>query len=169
MKIAICGPGRHGKDKASEYLASISTLRYTAGTSLFAAGIVYRQWGFPLYDDVRHCFDDRSNHREKWAEIIGKYNADNGVTAIYRECLEFQDILSGLRWKHELLACRNEGIVDLWIWIDASKRINDPDPTIQYGPDDCDIVVPNNGTLFSFYRRLFNLAATWSVLKPEYE
>jgi hypothetical protein len=168
MKIGICGPGRHGKDLASEYLASISTLRYHSGTSLFAANIVFGEWGWMYYSTKEECFADRAKWRDVWKSIILKHNQDNGVTALYRDCLKDQDILSGLRDRDEFFACRADGFVDLWVWIDASKRIDDPDPTITYTADDCDIVVPNNRSTAEFKKRLFALASTWRVLKPEY-
>lgn len=168
MKIGICGPGRHGKDLASEYLASISTLRYHSGTSLFLAGIVFREWGFLRYGSVADCFADRANNRDTWKAIILRHNKFHGLASVYRDCLKDQDILSGLRDRDEFAACRADGFVDLWVWIDASKRINDPDPTITYTADDCDIVIPNNRSAAEFKKRLFALASTWRVLKPEY-
>jgi hypothetical protein len=158
MKLAICGPGRAGKDTAAEFLATISPLRYTAGTSYWARHLVF-DWmqrdGFPQYADAHACWLDRHNHRQLWAEIIGQYNANDPVK-LYRDCLADQDLLTGIRWRHEQSACKGAGLCDLWIWID---RPGCDDPTCQVRAEDCDITILNHGTLEEFHERLRRFAS----------
>ena len=152
MKIGICGAGRSGKDTAAEFLRDEFGFRYTHGTSRWAAMIVWTELtkrGFD-YDTVQECFDDRHNHRELWAKIIGKHNAAD-PTRMYRECLEHQDILTGLRWRNEFLACRDARLCDVWLYVD---RPGTADATNEVLPSDCDAVIRNDGSLELFKQRL---------------
>ncbi len=153
MKIAICGPGRSGKDVAADYLAEITPLRYKAGTSYWARHLVF-DWmtaaGYG-YADADDCWNDRHAHRQLWAQIIGEYNAKDPVQ-LYRDCLQDQDILTGLRWRHEMLVCRAAKLVDLWAWIHRPGVCHDP--TMEYEAKDCDVVIANDGTLEQFYAKL---------------
>lgn len=152
MKIGICGNGRAGKDTAAELLRDEYGLRYTHGTSRWAAMIVWVEMtkrGFN-YDTVQECFDDRHNHRELWAKIIGRHNA-NDPTRMYRECLEHQDILTGLRWKNEFDACKAARICDVWLFV---ERPGCEDSTNQITTADCDFAIRNDGSLDLFKQRL---------------
>lgn len=162
MRLALSGAGECGKDAAGDILKEVSTLRYTAGTSKYAAEIVFDQWGRDRYPDAEECWLDRRNHRQTWAQIIGEYNKNDPV-ALYRDCLKHQDILAGLRYKHEMLACKEAGLVDLWIWIDRKGLPHDS--TIQYGPFECDITIDNNGTLSDLRDRLVRLSKALGVAK----
>ena len=142
MKIGICGPGMAGKDTVATELASILGLRYFAGTSKWAAQLVFERIG-RFYRSVEDCWNDRRNHREEWARIIGEYNSKDPV-ALYRDCLKDQDFLTGIRWKHEFRACAAEGLVDLWIYV---SREGCKDSTCQVTPQDCDLTIVNDGTL----------------------
>lgn len=161
LRIAISGHGRSGKDTAAELLARYSSLRYVAGTSKFAADVVFERWGKAFYLDAEACWQDRHNHRMKWTEIMGEFNRNDPV-AVYRRCLEHQDILTGVRWKDEQAAVRASGLVDLWIWI---ERDVPRDPTQQYGADACDIVILNNGSILDLGDKLIALAKTWGVFR----
>ena len=161
MKIGICGHGRAGKDTAAEFFRDEFGLRYTHGTSRWAAMLVWvemtkRQIN---YDTVQECFDDRHNHRELWAKIIGRHNASD-PTRMYRECLEHQDILTGLRWRSEFLACRAAKLCDVWLYID---RPGCDDVTNEIRPEDCDVVIRNDGSLDLFRQRLRNWLLSVSV------
>jgi len=152
MKIGICGPGRAGKDTAAEFLRDEFGLRYTHGTSLWAATIVWAEMTKTGhgYDTVAECFEDRHNHRTLWARIIGKHNAADPVR-MYRDCLQAQDLLTGIRWKNEFDACRAAGLCDAWIYI---SRPGTSDPTCEITAADCDYVIRNHGTLDEFHGEL---------------
>lgn len=160
MKIGIVGHGRAGKDTAAEYLRDFHGLRYTHGTSRWAATIVWAamtRTGHG-YDTVEECFEDRHNHRELWARIIGRHNASD-PTRMYRECLENQDILTGLRLRHEFEACKSAGICDVWLWIERPGIA--VDPTCQVKASDCDYLINNDGTLAEFHAKI---DAWWAAI-----
>jgi hypothetical protein len=60
-------------------------------------------------------------------------------------------ILDGIRRRRELMACKNANIVGLSVWID---RPNCPDKSLDYGPEACELIIENHGTLDDFYNKL---------------
>lgn len=163
MKLAIVGPGCCGKDTCAEYLAKHTGLRYTHGISRQAAPYVYRHlltMGF-TYKNVEECYDDRANHRTKWADAIDVLQAHDPA-AITRELLVEQDIVTGVRRGREHQTLVDEGIVDCWIWIDRVHNDDGSDihdPTQGFGANDCDIVILNHWGLDEYRQKLKALAA----------
>ncbi len=143
-KIAICGHGGAGKGTVSEILRDRCGMRYQYGTSQHAANLVFDVWGKNYYQDAGKCWEDRRNHREMWHRIIIDHNSDD-LTKMYREVLETQDILEGVRDDREQRACYKARIVDLWVWVENNRV--PPDPTVKYTAEDCDIVILNNGSM----------------------
>ena len=145
MRIGICGNGESGKDTVADFIRDKFGLRFSKGTSAWAADIVYREMkdlGHE-YPSVKACWDDRRNHRKLWADTIGEYNYGDPIR-MYRELLEEQDILQGIRWLHEFEACKAAGLVDAWLYLD---RPGTKDPTNQIRPEHCDFVIVNDGTV----------------------
>jgi hypothetical protein len=164
MKIALSGPGRCGKGTAAECLAKTTGLRYVGGTSWFARSIVFAAmpwWKRLWYWTPERAWRHRHKSRRFWALKIAEYNGDD-PTRLYRDCLAEQDILEGVRWRHEQAACRAANLVDLWVWIDRPGI--PPDPTMEYGPEACDLVIDNSGTLAEFHHNLRSFAARHGLL-----
>ena len=162
MKIAICGPGQCGKDAASQWLADNTTLCYHDSTSEAAAGVCFDALRYKYaYADAKEAFDDRRNHREEWAGIIWDYNRPDGLT-LYRGMLETNDILNGIRRAGELQALLDAGMLDLTLWI---ARDVPRDPSCELVASDCDITVPNDGTLDALFTRLSRFAAVTHMLR----
>lgn len=147
-KIGIVGHGGHGKDEFANRLASVSGLRYYAGTSVYAAEMVFwrlrEKHEYALnYPNATACWLDRLNHRNDWKEAIGAYNARDPVR-LYRDCLSLQDMLTGIRLRREFDAINAARLVDFWIWV---ERPGYPiDPTCELTKEDCQSVVINDGT-----------------------
>jgi hypothetical protein len=164
-RIAISGPGRSGKDCVSEWLRDHTVLRYVAGTSWYAAPLVYERMtdrGF-RYATVEDCWNDRHNYRQIWADVIGTYNSGDPAR-LYRDCIAKQDLLTGVRWRKEKQACEAAGLVKMWLWV---ERPGIPeDPTMEYTASECDLVILNDGALEDLYRKLWVFADTLGILKP---
>lgn len=157
MKIGICGHGRSGKDTAAEQLAIHTPMRYVAGTSYWARHLVYASISDhgQTYENAEKCWQDRHNHRQVWADIIGEYNRADPVK-LYRDCLQDQEFLTGVRWLHEQRAIKDANLVDLWVWIE-NPRVP-VDPTCQITKEDCDIVILNCVGLVQYKDRLKRFA-----------
>lgn len=158
MKILIIGYGRHGKDTVAEYLRDHYGLTFKSSSMHCAENAV-----FPAlrdiygYSTVEECFADRSNHRTEWYDLISEY-CESDPARIGREIFEVSDIYCGLRNKRELHAIRNNGLVDVAIWVDRSDLLPPEDKTSNtLKPWMADFVIDNNGTLEQLYRNIDDL------------
>lgn len=162
MHLAICGPGRAGKDTASEWFAQNTTLRYCRSTSQAAKLICFNALRLRYgYKTAEEAFEDRHNHRKEWAQLMWEHNQPDGVT-LYRGMLRDNDILNGIRRKQELDACRAFGLVDLVLWIDRDVAV---DPSLDFEQDEADIVIPNNRSLRELFCRLARFAHCAGILR----
>lgn len=155
MKIAIVGPGRSGKDEMAIRLAGTTSLRYSRSTSEVIAPHAAKRLGL----SVKEAFRRRHEDRELWYRIGVELRADDPAF-LAREVLKDGDIVVGVRDRLELETTCDEGLVDLVVWIDRDVP---PDPTLTYGVDLADIIIPNRWELADFHRRIDRLAATWGV------
>jgi hypothetical protein len=157
--LAIAGMGRAGKDTASEWLRDNTVLRFGGGSSWSAAPYMGRILG----KSAEEAYRDRHQDRMFWFNKLNELREKEGPTCLVKLCLEHSDIICGLRNRVELIGGRDEGLIDLIIWIE-NPRV-DKDPTVEFTIDDADIVVRNNDTLDVFYKRLRNLAAALKILR----
>jgi hypothetical protein len=162
VRLAICGPGRSGKDTAALWLKEHTTLRYNGSTSEAAAQICFEalrdKYG---YASAEEAFADRHAHREEWANLIWDYNLPDGLT-LYTDMLRTSDVLNGIRRGHEIRALQDAGLIDLTIWIDRDVM---RDPSCELAPTDCDIVIQNRWTVVTFHRRLARFAKASGILR----
>ncbi len=144
MKIMVSGHGGHGKDTVAKFIARHTTLRYVASTSWFAAEKMWQEqvdekpFFISDFPDVQSWYNARRSCRDFWARWIDKYNI-NDPSRLYRECLESQDILTGVRRTREFEAARP--LVDSAIWVEMPG--GDFDPTQEYGAEKCDYIIQN--------------------------
>jgi hypothetical protein len=150
-RILVVGPRGAGKDTACAYLAEVTRLRFAGSTSVFLARHVADRLGVGL-DEAQ-----RTRHRDRnlWHRVGNAVRRrDPGL--LVRESLAQADIVGGVRSIEEIDACRREHLVDLIVWI-ANDRVG-RDSTLTFGAADCDMVVPNHGSLEEFHERLLRLA-----------
>jgi hypothetical protein len=167
LRLAICGPGRCGKDSASNWLRANTTLEYYQSTSEAAADVVYGALKDKHgYSNKQECWDDRLNHRVEWADTIWAYNQPDGLR-LYRDMLDRNDILNGIRRTRELKACINAGLVTLTIWINRPNTTESVSNEIT--PEDCDMVLQNHEPQHTFpteyHDKLRRLAESWGVYR----
>lgn len=157
MKIAICGPGRVGKDVVAEYLSSRHKFVYAGSTSVVISREVARREGITF--EEAHA--QRHDRRDDWFRIGNELRAIDKAR-LAREVLCDGDLCVGVRDYDEMAAVRDEELVDLAIWVDRPVPF---DPTLKYTSALCDIILPNHGTLADLYRRLDRLAKTWRLTR----
>ncbi len=144
-KIFVIGHGRHGKDTVGEIIQEICGLTFES-SSMFCAEHVVIPWLKKLgitYDSLDECYADRANHRVQWYEAIRDYNKDNEAR-LASAIFDKYDMYVGIRSRVEFLAARS--LSDLSIWVEASERVPQVDPTCKILSTDCDIIIDNNGT-----------------------
>lgn len=162
VRLCICGPGRSGKDTVAEWFGKNTNLRYVGGTSWFAAEELYNYMTAHghTYRTVKECWEDRIYHRKLWADYINNVINRPDPTALYKRCLEEQDILTGIRNIKEIEAVQTQfDMLSIWV-----KRNVDHDLTMEFTADFCDIIITNNETLERLYEKCTNLARALGCL-----
>lgn len=155
-KLAICGPGRSGKDEAAKWLTEHTPLRFGKSTSEVIAPHRAAQLGVP----VEVAFANRHSERQVWYEL-GNELRQHDAAYLVRECLRGGELVVGIRDGEELRATKRAGLVDLCIWIEREVPV---DPTMKYGADLCDIVIHNNGTLEDFHAKLKAMSTVMGLI-----
>ncbi len=156
MKLFVIGHGRHGKDTVAEFVQKNYGLTFES-SSMFCAEHVVTPWLEKMgitYSSLEECYEDRVNHRQDWYEAIRSFNKEDESrlsTAIFGN----YDMYVGIRSRVEFLASRH--LSDLCIWVEASDRYPDLEPTCKVLREDCDVIVDNNGTIEKLYDRLTRL------------
>lgn len=148
MKLLILGYARHGKDTVAEIMHKHSEMTYVSSSWYAAEKIIFPELG-PKYNyhTPKECFDDRIHHRKEWFDLISDFN-QNERTALSRLILKNHDICVGLRSRDELLAVKEQNLVDVIIWVDASLRLPpEPSTSCTVTAEDADVIISNNGTL----------------------
>lgn len=151
----ITGHGRHGKDTVAEYLQERLGLTFESSSLYCARRFIYDSLRDSLgYKSVEECFEDRANHRPLWASMISAYNWKDPAK-LSREILSEYDMYVGIRSNREIQAAKDEGLVNLVIWVDASRRLPlEPEDSFDIGVEMSDIVIDNNGTEEQLINRL---------------
>lgn len=165
-KLLIVGHGRAGKDLAGEYLESITGLKFAGTTSKFLTKYVAKELGRSEED----VYATRHRDRMLWKQIGDDIRKDD-PSLLIRESLQHGEIVGGVRDIAEIIAARNEGLVDLIVWI---ENIWVPvDPTVTFTERECDLVIQNNwdipqlsGIGPEFKRRLDRFADFAGLIAP---
>jgi hypothetical protein len=157
-KFLIVGHGRHGKDTVSEYLRDNYGFTFQSSSMFCAESVIYpvlkEQYG---YSTVEECYNDRSEHRSEWYNLISDYCKDD-LAKLGRNIFQVSDIYCGLRNKREFHSIVNSGIADIVIWVDRSDWLEtEPRSSMSIEPWMADYIIDNNGTLEQLYRNIDEL------------
>jgi hypothetical protein len=154
-KLLLLGHGGHGKDQMAETLREFGGLRFASSSEAANRLCVYPALRERYaYESEQQCFEDRRNHRMEWYELICAYNSEDRAR-LAKQILAEQDMYVGMRDAQEFQATRP--LVDLVIWVDASARLPEKDPSLFIAQEEADLCVPNNGSLFEFAFRATSL------------
>jgi len=146
-QIALLGMSRAGKDTAALFLAQFFVFPKPQSSSLTVLPLIAHM----AQGDREDVYKYRHENREFWLQACHALRADD-PTRLARWSLCDSPFSIGLRGKKEFDAVRNEGIIDLSVWIDNSRVA--VDPTVEFTRDDCDVVIDNHTSLDKFYDRL---------------
>jgi DNA polymerase III delta prime subunit len=150
-KLLIIGHGRHGKDTLAEIFARDYGMTFKASSmaasEIFIYDVLKDKYG---YRTPAECFNDRSNHRKEWYDLICLYN-EHDKAKLAKSIMSTSNCYVGMRDKPEIKECMKQGVFDLVIWVDASNRLpKEPKDSFNITTDNADILISNNGTLKEF-------------------
>lgn len=164
LKVIVCGYSQHGKDTLCEHLRDRHGLAYES-SSRVACPDVYRLSATlrAQFCGPEQAWQHRNDSKELqaiWHDAICEINKNDKTTMARKIFSEFP-VYCGMREPGELQACRDQGICDLSIWVDASER-KPPQHKSSCGitAGDCDAILQNNGEVREMIEkadRLFNL------------
>lgn len=149
--ILFCGWGRAGKDEGVTFLSRITSLRYTGSTSWAALPDMAKMLG--LHPQV--AWETRHQRRMEWYHGCNKIR-EAGPTTLIKRCLEQGELCAGIRDKAEIEAAKAERLFDRIVWV--ARPGTEKDPTVVFGPEDCDEIILNNGSLEHYHDKLFEWA-----------
>lgn len=143
--IIVTGYADHGKDTVSEMLGLPYESSSRIALKVFLLQVLRDKYGLN-YESAEEAYQDRDNHREIWYQEIEAYNTPN-LSRLIAEVFRENDVYCGLRSRDQLMEARRRRLVDLVIWVDASRR-KPPESykSITISKDDCDLIIDNNGT-----------------------
>lgn len=149
---------RHGKDSLAEILFENFGLKYISSSQACADIFIYDELKDKYgYKTPEECFNDRVNHRQEWYEMICDYNKDDKAR-LAKEILKYNNAYVGMRDSAEIKECLKQGLFDLVIWVDASKRLPREDTSsFNITEADADIIIENNGTFEEFKEKVLRL------------
>jgi len=166
--ISISGHGECGKDTAAPFFSRYLSLNYQESTSACVvdpwwdeiqkgvwsvqnqnkpegmAGLIIEPDDYP----TKQAFhEDRRNRRMDWVAYIEYFNNSYGTLGVglYAKAVEDgNQILTGIRRTAQFERCL-EHVIDVPIWINRPGiKI---DESQEYGPELCDWVIENDGTI----------------------
>jgi cytidylate kinase len=155
MNIAICGPGRCGKDTMADRLVEKWGYTYAGTTSTVISREIAQREGITF--EEAHA--QRHQRREEWFRV-GIELRGRDAAALAREVLKTGNLVVGVRDYNEMFAVIEEGLADIVIWV---ARDVPHDPTMHYGPEMCDIVIENRLSLEAFHSRIDRLAKALGI------
>lgn len=165
-KLLVISHMRWGKDTFAEILNKNFGLTYQSSSQAAADIFIYDELKDKYgYKTPEECFEDRMNRRSEWYELICQYNLEDKAR-LAKDILKRTQCYVGMRDHREITECINQGIFDLIIWVDASKRLpEEPRSSFNIDISCADIIIDNNGTLEDFEKRVIRLGKALKLNK----
>jgi hypothetical protein len=157
-KLLIIGAARWGKDSMAEILHEEFNFKFKSSSQAAVEIFIYdelkNKYG---YKTPEECFEDRVNHRAEWYQLICEYNLEDKAR-LAKDILEHTDCYVGMRDSREIKECIKQGLFDLIIWVDASKRLPlESKDSFNIDINDADIIIDNNGSFEEFKEKVIRL------------
>ena len=157
-RLLIIGHARHGKDTLAgfwrdEFGMTFQDSSYRSA-EIFIFDALCDKYG---YLTVEECYQDRVNHRSEWFDMISEYNKDDKAR-LAKDIMATSDAYVGMRSSDEIAACREQGVFDLVVWVDASERKPLEDASsFNISRNDADVFIENNGFENDLYHKAMAL------------
>lgn len=158
-KLMVIGYARHGKDTACEMLRDMYGFQFMSSSTFCIEKAVRPRllregYGYESNEECQNRREEVPDWRRLWFEAIRDYNTPD-PSRLGRELYSQYDIYCGIRRLEEFEALRDQGVFQLSIWIDASKRLPpEAQSSNTLAPNMTDFVVNNNGSLSELKTRL---------------
>lgn len=152
--VIFCGRARAGKDTACELFAAFARVNNAGTVSKYLAPHVARRLGL----SVEEAYARRGESMETrafWRAVGDELRATDPARLV-REMMGYGQVGGGLRGTVEIRAARREGLADLFVWIDSPRAL--ADATCEFGPEECDVIIRNDGTIEEFGAKIERLA-----------
>lgn len=120
--VLILGHGQHGKDTVAEMLRDKLKLDFFSSSEFVGREILWDQWGRHRYPNFKAMFDDRTNHRATWADMITEYNTPDATKTAATMKKRGYNMYVGMRKKRELQACAEVGLFTHVIWVHDPRK-----------------------------------------------
>ena len=165
IRLLIIGDARHGKDTLAELLRDEFGLSFISSSQACADIFIYNELKDKYgYKTPEECFEDRMNHRAEWYQMICNYNKDDKAR-LAKDILKTSNTYVGMRDRGEIQESLKQGLFDLVIWVDASKRLPNEDvSSFNITKDDADVIIENNRTFEEFKEKILRFG---KLLKKE--
>jgi hypothetical protein len=164
--IALLGPSGSGKDFGAIWLTNHFACGYDRALSM----ILCRFLADELDLDIDEIVSQRHTYRMFLYSFANALRAKEPamLVRLATKPTEYSHLVVGIRARPELMAALQDGYVSCAIWVD-NPTVGE-DPTIEYGPDACHLVIKNDPRQGSapYFRRLAALAKIvgWQQTKP---
>ena len=160
MKLLIIGHARHGKDTVAEFLKRDFHFQFKsssiAASEIFLFDALKDKYG---YTTPEECFEDRVNHRAEWHDLIVDYNREN-PSRLAEEIFKDNEIYVGMRSGRELKDCREKELIDIIIGVWDNRKPEEPKDSFDIDFwNECDIIIPNSGSLNDLEKRVILLGS----------
>lgn len=153
-KVIFCGRARAGKDTACELWSIVTGCRNAGTVSKYIAPHAAARLGLPV-EEAYAKRGESMETRRFWRKVGDELMATDPAL-LSREMMQHGEVGGGLRRIVEIRAARAEGVADLFVWVDSVRAL--ADTTCEFGPEECDITIRNDGTLEEFGKKIKCLA-----------
>lgn len=147
-KILIVGHGRHGKDTVAEFICKYTNYKAIASSLAAAEIFIFEELKNKYnYKTFEECFEDRSNHRSEWYDLICGYNK-NDKARLAKDIMKTNDIYTGMRDDLEIQECLKNNIFDYVIGVYDPRKPLEPNSSFNIDIFNVsDIIICNNKDL----------------------
>mgnify|MGYP000323948522 CR=1 FL=1 len=77
-KLLVVGSARHGKDTFAEILSQEFDMTFESSSQAASDIFLYESLrGKYSYNTPQECFEDRSDHRKEWYDLICEFNVND--------------------------------------------------------------------------------------------